>query len=468
MISLSFFKPLVVALILGGSILFPKSNTDRQGAQEGKKTVFVIRISGIIDLGLAPYVERVIADANDSGADAILVHIDTFGGRVDAAVQIKDALLDSKILTIAFIDKQAISAGSFIALSCRKIVMAPGSSFGASTVVDQEGQKQSEKAQSVMRSEFRAVAEANGRDPGIAESMVDENIEVEGVVKKGELLTLTPQEALKIQFADATAGTIEEVLALYGLQNSEMIESGENWAENVARFLTNPYISTILMSLGFMGLFYEVISAGWGVSGTAGLICLGLFFFGHYIVNLADWLELMMFAIGIILILIEIFYIPGFGFAGISGGILVAAALVMSLLGSFKYVTIGDVSDALMSLMAAALITVFVIIATFKYIPKTGVWNKLVLQEQETQELGFSSSSSTPDWIGMNGTALTSLRPGGTALLAGKRMDVVTEGDFIDKGEPVRVVATKGVSLVVQRIETPPDGSVTDESSQNA
>ncbi len=177
-----------------------------------QKKVYYAKIESEIDLGMAPYISRVVDEAEENNADAIIFHINTFGGRVDAATQIKDAIISTKILTIAFIKNRAISAGSFIALSCKKIVMAPGSSIGAATVVDAAGKKQSEKYQSFMRSEMRSVAEQNGRRVDIAQGMVDERIIVPGLVDSTELITLTTDEALEYKIADTTASNLTEVL----------------------------------------------------------------------------------------------------------------------------------------------------------------------------------------------------------------------------------------------------------------
>ena len=212
-----------------------------------QKKVYVAVIEGEIDLGLAPYVRRVVSEAEKENFDAIVFKINTFGGRVDAATQIKDAIISTDILTIAFINNRAISAGSLIALSCNKIVMVEGSSIGATTVVDQTGKKQSEKYQSYMRSEMRSTAERNGRRKDIAEGMVDERIVVEGLVDSTQLITLTSEEAYNYGIADTLVNNIDELLSAFNLSGAKEIEITQNWAEAVVRFLNNAVITSILI-----------------------------------------------------------------------------------------------------------------------------------------------------------------------------------------------------------------------------
>ena len=237
---MKFFIKIFFLLLLISSTLLPQ------------KKVYVAVIEGEIDLGLAPYVRRVVSEAEKENFDAIVFKINTFGGRVDAATQIKDAIISTDILTIAFINNRAISAGSLIALSCNKIAMVEGSSIGATTVVDQTGKKQSEKYQSYMRSEMRSTAERNGRRKDIAEGMVDERIVVEGLVDSTQLITLTSEEAYNYGIADTLVNNIDELLPAFNLSGAKEIEITQNWAEAVVRFLNNAVITSILIMIGFL------------------------------------------------------------------------------------------------------------------------------------------------------------------------------------------------------------------------
>jgi len=414
-----------------------------------QKIVYVAHIDGEIDLGLAPYITRVISEAEQNNASAIVFKINTFGGRVDAATQIKDAILSSKVLTIAFINNRAISAGALIALSCNKIVMVPGSSIGAATVVDQSGQKVGEKYQSYMRSEMRSTAERNGRPTDIAEGMVDERVVVKGLVDSTKLITLTSEEAYKYKIADSVITDFSEMLAMFKLKNAEEVEVSSNWAEGVVRFLNNPIISSILIMIGFFGLMAEIKTPGWGVAGTTGLIALTLFFGSSYILQLASVVEILMFVIGLGLLLAEIFIIPGFGVAGISGIILIFASIFLSLLGSKPFIDMHDVSIAIIQLSGAMLFALLGIFLLAKYLPKSTAFNKLVLAESEKADKGFVSYPSEKDLIGKTGVAFTTLRPGGTAEIDGKRVDVVADSEYINQGTKIKVLRVEGIKVVV-------------------
>ncbi len=416
------------------------------------KKVYYAEIDGEIDLGMAPYVSRVVKEANKENADAIIFKINTFGGRVDAATQIKDAIISSEILTIAFINNRAISAGSLISLSCKKIVMVAGSSIGAATVVDQTGQKQSEKYQSYMRSEMRSTAERNGRRTDIAQGMVDERIIVEGLVDSTQLITLTTAEALEYGIADTSVNSFDEVLTAFNLKGAEVVTIHFNWAEDLVKFLNNPIVSTILIMIGFFGLMAEVKTPGWGVPGTAGLIALTLFFGSSYILELASIVEIILFIVGVILIALEIFVIPGFGIAGISGIILIIASLFLSLTGGLQFFDYDIIGTAIIQL-ASALVGAFVLILLLaKFLPKSTLFNRLVLAEAETADKGFVSYPSAKELVGTEGISLTDLRPAGSAEINGVRYDVVADWQYIERGKRVKVLRVEGIKVVVREV----------------
>ncbi len=412
--------------------------------------IYYGNIEGDIDLGLAPYVKRVINEAEKNSAAAVIFRINTFGGRVDAATQIKDAILNSKIKTIAFIDKRAISAGALIALSCEKIVMVPGASMGATTVVDQAGQKQSEKYQSYMRSEMRATAEKNRRRTDIAQGMVDERIVVPDLQDDStKLITLTSEEALKFKMADTVLTSLEEIKDAFGYKNAIIVTVTSNWAEDFVRFLSHPIVSSLLIILGLIGLYTEIKTPGWGLPGTLGLICLALFFGSGYILQLASVIEIIIFILGLILLLIEIFVIPGFGFFGIFGIILMIAGLFLGLISDFPVIDMNLISFAIIQLAFTFLATIIVIAALIKFLPKTIMFNKLILQEKVQEKSGYAIKEKFIELIGKEGIALTDLRPSGTALIDGKRIDVVTEGDYITHDSLIIVKSVEGSKVVV-------------------
>ena len=412
--------------------------------------VHIAYIDGEIDLGLAPYISRVVSDAEKDNAEAIIFKINTFGGRVDAATQIKDAIIDTDILTIAFINNRAVSAGALISLSCKKIVMVPGGVIGAATVVDQTGQKQSEKYQSYMRSEMRSTAEKNGRPVDIAQGMVDERIVIPGLVDSTQLITLTTEEALKYGIADTTAHNLDEVFAMFNLQDDEKIYQKANWAEDVVRFLNNGIVSSILIMIGIFGLIAEVKSPGWGLPGTAGIIALALFFGSSYILQLASVIEILMFVVGLGLLLLEIFVIPGFGIAGISGIILIIASLFLSMLGADPFLDPEAVSYAIIRLSVGFLFALIFIFLLVRFLPKSNIFKRFILSEEEKADAGYTSRTNLSELVGLEGIALTTLRPAGTGDFNGRRVDVVADSEYIQNGKPIVVTAVEGMRVVVR------------------
>jgi membrane-bound serine protease (ClpP class) len=312
----------ILFLTLGSSI-----------AEETKKNIYVIPIQDTIDLGIPAFVNRAISAAEKNSAELIIFDIDTFGGRVDAATQIKDAISATDITTIAFINRRAISAGSLISLSCDQIYMTDGGTIGATSVVDMSGSKQSEKSQSYMREEMAATAEKSGKNTDIARGMVDEELSFEFLVingdslkvddiegrKEGKLITLTTELALKYNIADGKSESVEELLSDLGIENYNIITLSENWSEDLVRFLTDPTISSLLTTFGTIGIISELYSAGWGIGGTIGIICLTLALGASYLTQLASSMDLLIIFSGLLLLVVEFIAIPGFGFFGITG-----------------------------------------------------------------------------------------------------------------------------------------------------
>ncbi len=409
----------------------------------------VVPIKKTIDGGLAAFVERAINEAQQEEKEGIIFHIDTPGGRIDSAVYIKDTILKAKLPTIAFVDKNAISAGALISIACDSLYMSTGASIGAATAVDLQGKKASEKVISYFRAQMRATAEAKGRRPDIAEAMVDEELEIEGVSKKGMLVTLTYSEALELGISNGTVETIDEVLTSLGRENAAIVEYRLNWAELVVRFLTHPMISSLLMSIGFIGLIIEIRTPGWGIGGTIALIALALFFGSHYIVRLAGLGELLLFAIGVILLAVEIFIIPGFGIAGIAGTALIFIGLYLSFMGS-----IPDPEDFTRATYTIGWSILFTIIAGYiiiRTLPKTQLFNKLTLETVESTTEGFTSAETLSALVGKKGIALNNLRPAGKADINGSRMDVVSEGEYIERDTPIVISEVHGSRIVVKK-----------------
>jgi membrane-bound serine protease (ClpP class) len=423
------------------------------GLYSQNKKVYWADIDSEIDLGMAPYISRVVSEANDAGADAIIFRINTFGGRLDAATQIRDAILSSKALTIAFVNDRAISAGALITLSCKKIAMVPGSSIGAATVVNQAGEKQSEKYQSYMRGEMRSTAERNGRRTDIAQGMVDERIVIKGLVDSTQLVTLTDKEAKKYGIADTLVSDKDELLKAFNLDNAQIITVNQNWAEDVVKFLNNPIVSTILILVGFFGLIAEIKTPGWGLPGTAGVVALLLFFGSSYILQLASGLDIILFVAGIILLALEIFVIPGFGITGISGIILIFVSLFLALTPSGPFFNYQNISIAIVQLTGALVGALILVFLLAKFLPKTNAFSKLILANEEKADQGFVSYPSEKELLGSEGVALTTLRPAGSAEFNGKRVDVVADWEYIERGKKIKVLRVEGIKVVVKEVK---------------
>jgi membrane-bound serine protease (ClpP class) len=420
-----------------------------------KPVVYVAPIEGIIDLGLAPFVQRVLRDATEAGAATVILEINTFGGRVDGAVLIRDALLNARVPTVAFVNKRAISAGALISLAAEKIVMADGGTIGAATPVQmgQPGgasQPVEEKTVSYVRKEFRATAESRKRPPLIAEAMVDADVEIPGLIEKGKLLTLTTEEALKHKIADFRADTIESVLEQLGLGGAEVRRVSPNWGENLVRFLTHPVVSSLLITIGMLGIILEIRTPGFGVPGALGITSLALFFWGHWLVQLVGWEELLLVGSGLVLLGLEVFVIPGFGLAGVLGIGALLAGLSLSLIGGgatweFVLKAVGRVVFSLLIALIASLVML-------RFLPRLPFGRRLILETGLPTGHGYASApEGDRSWLGKSGTAHSPLRPAGIAEIEGERVDVVSDGEFIEAGAPIVVSRVDGNRIVVRR-----------------
>ncbi len=436
------YSSLLILIILFSGLTF---------GQSGK--VYVAYIESEIDLGMVPYIKRTISEAEKAHADAIIFKINTFGGRLDAATQIKDAIISSNLLTIALIDHRAISAGSYIALSCKKIAMVPGATIGAATVVNQKGQKMSEKYQAFMRSEMRTVAETNGRPVNIAQGMVDERIVIPGLVDSTELISLTTDEAIKYHIADTVVTNLAGVLAAFHLNGDKMIKVKSNWSEDAVAFLQNPVVSSILIIAGLIGLFIEIKTPGFGFGGLIAVVSFALFFGSSYILQMSSSLEIIMFIVGVVLLILEIFVIPGFGITGVAGIILIIASIFMALVGGIPFFDLQLMSPAIVQLSVSLLLTLLSVFYLAKFLPKSKHFSKLILAEKEDASEGFVSRPSGGDLLGAVGIALTTLRPAGTAVIKDKKVDVVSESEYVQQGSKIKVIRVEGIKIVVRPLK---------------
>ena len=426
--------------------------------------VTLIPISGDIDMGLPYYIERGIEIAEEDSSKLIIFEIDTFGGRIDAATKIKDLILETEISTVAFINRRAISAGALISLSCDRIVMTSGGTIGAATAVNAQGEKASEKVISYMREEMASTAEANGKSRRIAEAMVDENIQIDYMVdinqdtiksdlikgfEKGKLITLSTINSIKLGIADKELETIKDIIISEGIDNYNLTKIHETWVEKLVRFLTNPNVAPLLMSLGMLGLFFEIKSPGFGVPGAIGLLSLGLFFGAHLLVGLADFSELIILILGFIFILVEIIVIPGFGIFGIAGISMIIYSLYSMLIGN--YPTPDEIALAYRSLIIMMFTTMILSVIIFKIIVKSDFYKTLVPLESQFKEDGYTISKDLNKMIGCEGIAITDLRPSGKITIESHTYQAMSKGDYIEKDSKIIIINTDENQLIVKK-----------------
>ncbi len=334
---------LVLVLIGTAPMVAGQASTDR---------VFVVEIHNEIDLGLAPFLARVLDQAAREDARAVILEINTPGGRLDAVLQMRTAILATPVRTIAFVNREAFSAGALITIAAQEIYMAPGAVMGAATPVDGSGTAADEKTISAVRATFKSTAESRARDPLIAEAMVDQNVAIAGLVERGELLTLTAEEAQDVGYADGIVSSRQELLRATGLEGAAIQEVQPSPAETVVRFLTNPVVASLLVSLGFVLILVDLYTAGFGIIGGIGLLLFAAFFWGHFLAGLAGWEGVALVVLGLVLIGAEIFVIPGFGVAGLLGAAALLGGIFISLIGS-TIVTSADLNRAALTVLIA-------------------------------------------------------------------------------------------------------------------
>lgn len=408
--------------------------------QAKKEVVYIVPLESTVENGLHAFLKRAIATAEENDASAIIFHINTNGGVVDAASKIGKLFKDSSVKTVAWVDNKALSAGAFIALNADEIYMSPSSTMGAAAIIDSSGNAADQKAQSYWLSAMESAAENSGRDPQYAMAMADGNISIPDLKKDGELLTLTNNSAELVGYSEGTVENQEQLLSALGIENAEMRNIDETIADKVARFLTNPVVIPFLLTIGFLGLVMELFSPGFGISGIVGISSLLSFFYGHLVSGIAGYETLVLFLLGIFLLILE-FFLPG-GIAGSIGFISIVGSLFLAT-DNYKLMAV--------SLLIAVVVSLTVSILLIKVFgKKMKFFKKMILKDSTSTEEGYVSNVNRVELIGKIGISLTPLRPSGIALIDDERIDVVTEGNFIDPDKAIIVVKTEGSRIVVR------------------
>lgn len=427
-----------------------------QISAQNKQSIYSFNVQEEIGPSAWRTTKKALTNAKSLKADVIVLQMNTFGGMVDYADSIRTALLASKIKTVVFIDNNAASAGALIAIACDKIYMHPGGSIGAASVVNPRGEIMPEKYQSYMRGLMRSTAEAKGRDPRIAEAFVDPDVVIKGVIEKGKVLTLTSSEALKLGYSAGTAEDVNDVLKREGYSDYTIINHKLTWADRAIAFLINPAISGFLILLIIGGIYFEMQSPGIGFALLVSIVSALLFFAPLYLEGLADNWEIALFIVGVLLLALEIFVIPGFGVAGILGIILIISALTLSLVMNnfFDFTITGSerVSKAFLLVMGAMIASVVLSVIFGRAILKTSLFQRLVLQDEQRSQMGYSVSRVDPALKDKEGVAYTDLRPSGKVQIEGRFYDAVALDGYIERGNKIYIVKQENYNLFVRKL----------------
>ncbi len=403
--------------------------------------------------------QKAFEEAREGKYDLILIHMNTYGGMVDAADSIRTAILNSHIPVYVLIDNNAASAGALISIACDSIYMVAGANIGAATVVNQTGEAMPDKYQSYMRSMMRSTAEAKGRDPEIAQAMVDDRIAIPGVIDSAKVLTFTTREAIENGFCEAEVEGIDDLLTRAGVEQYEIYKQELTVADSIIRFLVNPMVSGVLIMLIVGGLYFELQSPGIGFPLAAAILGAMLYFAPLYLEGMVENWEIILFFVGVILLAIELFVVPGFGFFGISGIILILFSLALAMVENdgfnFSMPDLTAIVNALIIVTFSSLAGLFLSYYLSKKIFATESRFNLALGSTQQRSEGFGIEiEDYTKVIGEIAVAQTDLRPSGKIKMNGKYYDAVSVAGFIEKKSQVKILSYENAQLLVKKIES--------------
>jgi len=425
-------------------ILFSAQSLGPNNTTDSEKRVFFFEIRDEIGPPSWRKTQKAIAQAIEQDADLIILTLNTYGGLVDAADSMRTKILNCPIPIFVLIENNAASAGALISIACDSIYMTPGSTIGAATVVNQEGQAVPDKYQSYMRKKMRATAEQTGRNPDMAEAMVDPDKEVLGVSEKGKVLTFTSREAIEYGFCEAQVSSTKEVLARNKINDYTKLEYSETFIDQIIALLINPAVSGILIILIIGGIYFELQSPGIGFPLIISVLAAVAYFAPLYIEGLAENWEIVVFIIGLLLIALEIFVIPGFGVAGISGIILTMGGLILSMVNNigfnFEPINFDKLVTAILVVLVSSSLSVAGSIFLGVKLLQSSLIGKLVLNSVQDSNEGFISVDQKQDLVGKQGITITVLRPSGKIEIEGELIDANALEGYIEEGSRVQVV----------------------------
>lgn len=417
---------ILIALFLFFNLGFKETNN-----------VYVIPIEGEINKATYNFVKNKLEEIDPANTKAVIFEIDTYGGLIDQAINIKDLIISSPIPTISYVNNKAVSAGSLISIASEKVVMSSSAIIGSAEPIPN-----TEKTLSMWRGVLRDTAQLRGRDPLIMEAMADKDIGIAGIIDKGKLLNLTSTEAIEYQISDGVVDSYEEILAMFNIDNVDIIEINENIQVKITKYIASPYVASFLLTLGFVGLVIEVLTPGFGLGGTISIAGFGLYFGGNILAGNSNWTSLILFMIGMILAVVSMI-VPGLGVPEIGSFIFIVAGVILA---------VDSVTTAILSLSVAIILTAIISVLLIKLGFRSQVLKKIVLDSNHSSEKGFLSTDSMAIYLNKVGLATTDLRPSGFVEIEGQRLDALSESDMITKGSKVKVIKIEGSKIFVRRI----------------
>nr|WP_245681260.1 NfeD family protein [Arcticibacter eurypsychrophilus] len=393
--------------------------------------------------------------ATEIKASTIIIRMNTFGGMVEYADSIRSKILNSPMKTIVFIDNNAASAGALISIACDVIYMQKGASIGAASVVDTKGAIMPEKYQSYMRGLMRSTAEAKGRNPKIAEAFVDPDVEIPNLNAKGKVLTLTSKEALKVGYCKAEVTSIDQIFKAEGLDMNNRVDHVVTLTDRLIAFLISPFVSGILILLIIGGIYFEMQAPGIGFALLVSIVAAALFFAPLYLEGLAAHWEIGLFILGIILLMLEVFVIPGFGVAGILGIVFIILGLALSMVLNdfFDFTVTGSeqLTTALIIVIGSMIGSIVLSVVLGKSIMNTPVFKRLVLEDEQRSDLGYVAGRKVESLVDKIGITTTYMRPSGKVEIEGKWYDAIAMDGYLDKGTQIYVEKEENYNLFVRK-----------------
>jgi membrane-bound serine protease (ClpP class) len=437
---------LLTLLVLSSSISFAQ-----------QKKIMVMEIKNEIDPRMTRYVELALQHAEKTEADIVIIEMDTYGGILTDAKDIVDKIMAYKKPVWVFINSDAASAGALISIACDSIYMSPGASIGAATVVDGSGAKAPDKYQSYMRSIMRSTAEENNRNPTIAEGMVDEQVVLDSVKKVGQVITFSTSEAIKYGYCEGKVESIDEILKKNNVTDFEIDRFYLSSTDRIVAFFLNPFISGLLILAIIGGIYFEMQAPGIGFAGLVALVALILYLVPYYLNGLAENWEIIALFVGLMLIALEVFVIPGFGVAGLAGITITVGSLVLIMVNNdafdFEFVRMNDLLIALAAAMGGMLGGIVLLFVAGTHLTNTKFYKRIALTDTQERTEGYTANFNKEVMLGKKGVTQTVLRPSGKVMIEGQLYDALTRGEYIERGQTVEVISESTSSLQVKQIE---------------